>query len=85
MIITVSKRAGKQISKLPDNIQQQIQEILEKLMKGDRNLDIEKIKGAENLYRLRKGSYRIIYRIFKECKEFYVVEVTIKSKSYRHL
>jgi mRNA interferase RelE/StbE len=84
MIVTISKKAAKQISKFPDVIQLQIYKNLTKLEEGNENLDIEKIKGVQNLYRLRSGSYRIIFQINKVTEEFYVIEITIKGKSYRH-
>jgi len=41
--------------------------VFEKLKKGDfSNLDIKKLKGDSNVYRVRKGRIRIIFRLNDE-------------------
>ncbi len=44
-----------------------IKNVLERLSVGDaRGLDIKKLKGREDIFRVRKGDFRIIYRLHDE-------------------
>ena len=41
--------------------------ILERILSGEwRGLDIKKLKGHEDIYRVRKGDLRVIYRLAKD-------------------
>ena len=54
---TYAKRAAKDIKKLHNPDKQRIKIGIEKLPAGD----VKKLKGCENLYRLRVGDWRIIF------------------------
>lgn len=55
-------RTKKFLKKLPDTQQDEIDEILYKIERGEiRGLDIKKLKGHQNLYRVRVGSIRIVF------------------------
>ncbi len=57
----------------------QIQNILVNLKKGEnKNYDIKKLKGYSNIFRLRKGKIRIIYRILEGNK---IQLITIEKRS----
>lgn len=57
-------KISKALHKLSPPEQKQIQIILVKLNSGEfRNLDIKKLKGRDDIYRVHKGSLRIIYRV----------------------
>ena len=58
--ITIKRKAKKFIDKLPANDKRRIINAIVQLPLGN---DIKKLKGHENLYRLRVGEYRIIYSI----------------------
>ena len=50
-----------------------------------RNLDIKKLKGYKNLFRLRKGNLRIVYQLFNE-KEVYILAIERRSEdTYKNL
>ena len=57
MIIQYTRQSVKQIEKLERNTKQRIKTSIETLPFGD----IKKLKGYDNKYRLRVGTYRIIY------------------------
>ena len=53
----------KALAKLLDKERKQVKVILEILSLGKINgLDVKKLKGREDIYRVRKGKIRIIYR-----------------------
>ncbi|MCD7746681.1 MAG: type II toxin-antitoxin system RelE/ParE family toxin [Lachnospiraceae bacterium] len=58
--IILKKRAKKFIDSLPRNERQRIVAEIEKLPDGD---DIKSLQGHKGLFRLRVGSYRIIYEV----------------------
>ena len=54
----------KSLNKLSEKEKNIIKELLVNLKKGKTiNLDIKKLKGRDDGYRIRKGKIRIIYRI----------------------
>ncbi len=58
--IIIKKRAKKFIDKLPKNERLRIALAIEMLPEGE---DIKKLKGHDDLLRLRVGDYRIIYTV----------------------
>jgi len=53
----------KALRKLTSKERQWVKGILEQLSSGDtRSLDIKKLKGQDDVFRVRKGDIRIIYR-----------------------
>ena len=58
--IIIKKPAKKFIDKLPKNEKIRIIKAIEKLPDG---VDIKKLKGHDNVYRLRIGDYRILYTV----------------------
>lgn len=57
-------RVAKFLNKLSQKERGTVKDALEKIKKGDiANLDIKKLKGADNFFRARKGEIRIIYKI----------------------
>lgn len=61
--VTISKTAQKQLDKLPDNIANPLIKVIQSLANNPRPHGYRKLKGRDG-YRIRKGSYRIIYDIF---------------------
>lgn len=58
--IIIKKKAKKFIDKLPKNERLRVAKAIEALPNGE---DIKKLKGYDNLMRLRVGDYRIIYTV----------------------
>jgi mRNA interferase RelE/StbE len=59
----LSKKAQKQLDKLPDNIAEPIIDTIGSLENNPRPMGYKKLKGRDG-YRIRTGNYRIIYNIF---------------------
>lgn len=59
----LSKKAEKQLDKLPDNIAEPIFKSIADLELNPRPIGYKKLKGR-NGFRIRVGNYRIIYDIF---------------------
>lgn len=58
--IVIKKRAKKFIDRLPLNEKKRVVAAIEHLPNGE---DIKKLKGHDDLLRLRVGEYRIIYTV----------------------
>ena len=59
----LSKKAQKQLDKLPDNIAEPILNAILDLEENPRPVGNKKLKGRDG-YRVRIGNYRVIYDIF---------------------
>ena len=84
-LVLLSEKADKQIIDLPSKIQDQIYNALELLENEAENLDIIKLKGKDNFYRVRKGDYRIIFKYQIETKVIYIVKVEHRKEVYKNI
>jgi mRNA-degrading endonuclease RelE of RelBE toxin-antitoxin system len=74
----------KALRKFSEGERKKIKEILSDLQKfpWKKNLDIKKLKGRNDIYRVRKGDIRIIFRLFK--KKVFVIKIgRRKSSTYK--
>lgn len=76
--IIFKKRAKKFIDKLPQNERKRIVTAIEKLPDGD----IKKLKGHDDLMRLRVGSYRIIYSVDNGRLVIYIIDAGNRGEIY---
>ncbi|MBN2700241.1 MAG: type II toxin-antitoxin system RelE family toxin [Methylohalobius sp. ZOD2] len=61
--IELAASAKKQFDKLPANIRQRLAKTINQLSTTPRPPGVTKLKGEDQLYRVRVGDYRIVYRI----------------------
>lgn len=77
-------KIGKVLRKLTAKEQRQIKEILIRLQAGFfKNLDVKKLKGHEDIFRVRKGTLRIIYRL-KDGEAFLLAIERRSEKTYKN-
>lgn len=74
----------KTLNKLSDKEQKQIKETLDRLNSGETlGLDIQKLKGRSDIFRIRKGDLRIIYR--QKNRDIFILAIERRSeKTYRN-
>ena len=77
--IIIKKKAKKFIDKLPQNDKKRIVKAIESLQDGE---DIKKLKGHDELLRLRVGSYRIIYTVDHGKLTVYVIDAGNRGEIY---
>jgi mRNA-degrading endonuclease RelE of RelBE toxin-antitoxin system len=77
-------RLEKALNRLSDKERNLIKNILTRLLKGDvLGLNIVRLKGHQNIFRLRKGDLRIIYQ--QNEKEIKILAIERRSeKTYRN-
>ena len=61
--VVLSPKAEKQLDELPTPLRRRITEAVEGLESKPRPHGVKKLTGAENLWRIRVGDYRIVYTI----------------------
>ena len=66
-------------------VQRQLIGKLRRLKDNPRPSDSKKIKGAENIYRLRSDVYRIVYQVFDERILVVVIRIGHRRDVYRRL
>lgn len=81
--VVISRSARREIERLPDRLVRQILRRLDGLALEPRPVGVRKLQGAQDLYRVRAGDYRVIYRIVESRTMVDVVAVRHRSDAYR--
>ncbi|MFH1191919.1 MAG: type II toxin-antitoxin system RelE/ParE family toxin [bacterium] len=72
-------KISKALKKFSAEEQNKIKEILAQIKSGILNgMDLKKLKGHDDIFRVRKGKMRILYRI-DENKEVYILAIERRS------
>jgi mRNA-degrading endonuclease RelE of RelBE toxin-antitoxin system len=81
--LIITKPAQKDLAKLDKTTQKQIALVLDKYIAGEQ-VDILKLSGIPNRYRIRSGDYRIIVELVAENTILaYVLRVLKRKDAYR--
>lgn len=83
MKIVVSPRAEKELKRVSKIDQIALVRKIKSIPKSSFSSRIEKLKGYENIFRLRIGNYRIVYR--KKAKEIYIILIGHRKDVYHIL
>ena len=86
--ISATKRVRKQIENLPVEIKERIDKLIDVLKVTPipvKDYDVKKIKGKENIYRIRIGDYRIAYRYKKKEEKIEILLVLPRKKAYQKI
>ena len=86
MIILYSNNAKKELQKLSKPTYIKIKNKLNQYIISPQSVDIEKLKGYENLYRIRQGNYRIILEFIEnDIIKLHVLHVKHRKEVYKDL
>jgi len=80
--VEFAKPAAKQFKALPDQEKRKLQPKIDALATNPRPSGVIKLKGEDNLYRIRAGDYRIVYTIEDEKLFILVVKVGHRRDIY---
>ena len=76
-------KIAKALQKLSKKEQEKLKEILRKLDTGDfAGLDIKKLKGRKDIFRVRQGDFRIIFQKTANCIKILTLEQR-QTNAYR--
>ena len=81
--VRLTRRAAKELAKLPRRVQERIATAVDGLQADPRPAGVTKLSGEENLYRIRVGDYRVIYDIQEAVLIVLVVRVGHRRDVYR--
>ncbi len=80
--IRINRSAAKELKRIEKKDQQRIVERIQKLSNDPRPPGCKKLSGEEK-YRIRQGSYRILYQIFDELVIIVVVRIAHRREVFR--
>jgi mRNA interferase RelE/StbE len=83
--VFLTKTAAKDLAAVPKKTLQQIDRTIQALAENPRPQGSIKLQGTDDLYRIRKGAFRIIYKIEDEALIVTVVPVGNRRDVYRDL
>jgi mRNA interferase RelE/StbE len=84
--VKIKKSAQKEIRKLPSKeLRCRVITIIDNLYINPVSDEAKKIKGSNNIYRIRQGAYRIVYQIYKNELLIMVIRVRHRKNAYKGL
>ncbi len=83
--IEFTKSAKREFDHLPSKTQEKVIDAMQFLSSNPYSelLKIKKLKGAESLYRIRLGDYRIVYEVKKDLLVVIVIKIGHRKEVYR--
>ncbi len=81
--IQITPAAQKVIRKLPAAARSRVQDAIEKLADQPRPAGVKKLQGLEDSYRIRVGSFRVLYQIFDAKLLVLIIDVGDRKDIYR--
>ncbi len=81
--VTFSRTARKELEHLPRHLVERIFPKIEVLALQPRPSGCKKLKGAQDLWRIRVGDYRVVYSLDDPRRNIDIVAVRHRSEAYR--
>ena len=81
--ITFSRSARKELERLPRQLVERVFPKIESLAFQPRPAGCKKLKGAQNLWRIRVGDYRVVYSVNGSSRIVDITAVRHRSEAYR--
>ena len=83
--LEVSPAADRDLDKLKNRIRKQdferLRDAVRSLAEEPRPQGVRKIKGADRAYRIRVGSYRVVYELYEKDGIVLILQVTRRNES----
>jgi mRNA interferase RelE/StbE len=85
--IELTKSAAKEYKKLPKTIQEKVKELMILLSQNPRTefLQIKKLKGPDDLFRIRVNDYRIVYEVYDQKLIILIIKFGHRKDVYKKL
>ena len=83
--VIVERQAEKTLRRLPKEILSRVDRLLVGLAEESRPAGCKKLRGYDNLYRLRAGDWRLIYAFEDDELVVLVIEIAPRGEAYRDL
>jgi len=85
MKLEITEPAEKELAGLDKRTRARIKDALDKLLSRPEAVDLRKLKGKTNLWRLRVGEWRVILQVDRRKETIYVLHVKHRREAYRRL
>lgn len=83
--VIVERQAEKALRRLPREILTRVDRLLLSVADEPRPAGCKKLRGYENLYRVRVGDWRLIYAVEDDELVVLVIEIAPRGEAYRDL
>ncbi len=84
--VKIKSSAQKEIHKLPSKgLRNKVVDIIDSLNANPFPEGSKKIKGSNNIYRIRQGTYRIVYQVYKNELLVLIISVRHRRDVYKDL
>ncbi len=80
--VSFVRSARKELESLPNQLIQRILSKIETLERNPRPAGCKKLKGGEDLWRIRIGDYRVIYSISQREVRIEIITIRHRSQAY---
>ena len=81
--LLIKPSASKELSKFPETEFTKIDKSILSLSENPRPAGCTKLTGEDNLWRIRKGNYRVIYTINDSEKTITILRIKHRKEAYR--
>ena len=81
--VIVERQAEKALRRLPGEVLSRVDRLITSLAEEPRPAGCKKLKGYDNLYRLRAGGWRLIYAVEDDVLIVLGIEIAPRDKAYR--
>ena len=81
--IELARAAMRALKKLPEDVRQRIAVVIDDLADNPCPGGVQKLRGSDDIYRVRSGEYRILYQIVDRELLVLVVDVGHRRDVYR--
>lgn len=83
--IVVRRKAKRVLVRLPVDLQDRMVQAIDSLAQNPRPSQSKRLKGTEDLYRIRVGSWRIIYTIQDEQLLILIITIAPRGQVYKNV
>ncbi|MGB9663170.1 MAG: type II toxin-antitoxin system RelE family toxin [Moorellaceae bacterium] len=83
MRLEITEPAQKDLADLDIKTQRRIKAALDRLLSYPQAVDLKKLKGSRDMWRLRVGDWRVILRLDREQGVLYVLRIRHRREAYR--
>lgn len=83
MRLEITEPAEKDLSNLDKKTQKRIKTTLERLITHPQAVDLKKLQGNPERWRIRVGDWRVILQIDREKEVLYIMRVRHRREAYR--
>jgi len=83
--VYLTRRADRELKRLPPDVRERVEEKIEELSSDPLPRGAARLAGLRGAYRVRVGSYRILYRVYWEERMVVVFRIAPRRRAYRAL